>query len=192
MRITVLIIAILGSAASGFLSSKWYSDWIKLSDKVQFAKALLDEVEAGGKGNPAKIQEARESYAKFRRLGNTIPFLMGSAVLGLVGGVVAMQRFKLVAALTLLVACAGPVLVCEEPPILIFTGLLGLAGLLSLLISSTPKTRSRKAKEQARKPAPRSKKSARVHEEDFEDDEDLDDFEDDEDFDDFEEVKDRS
>jgi hypothetical protein len=114
MRFVVLIFGLLGAAGSVYLGTKWISDREKLAVDVEKLpperKAELDKL-------------VKSAYA-----------MIGGAILGLAGVLMALNRMGIMAAGLFIVGVAVPVVLSQEPKILVFTFGLAIAGLLSFLI----------------------------------------------------------
>jgi hypothetical protein len=138
MRFVVLILALAGGAATGFLGYKWRSDY-------EGQAAILDAARQKAQGNPA----AEAEFAKVDRLSKAAYFLLAGAPLGLIGGILAMLGRGKLAAVVLLLALVGPAVlagpvVMEDNTLLggfiLFLSPLLLAGLLALTIRARPAT----------------------------------------------------
>jgi hypothetical protein len=111
MRILGLILGILGGAAAGFLGMKWVGDANHLKASIDFARTTgvdmhgLDKLVTAG-------------Y-----------ILMGSAVAGVVGGILAMMGKGKIAALLMLAGAIVPAI--WAPKSLVFTCLLIIGGIVS-------------------------------------------------------------
>src|SRR5262245_39646825 len=121
MRILVLILAILGGLGSGFLGYKWYGD-------AQRLKEPIDAVRGAAEATP----EGKAKLAEFDRLVMSSYFLMAGALVAVVGGILAMNGRGLIAGVLMLAVVAVPVVLSQKPEMLIFNGLLGVAGVLAL------------------------------------------------------------
>src|SRR3712207_4774693 len=91
MRYAVLVLAILGALASGFLGYRWYSDYQNL-------KGMMADVRAAGAGNP----EVGQAAAQFDKLGYAAYSLLAALPLGIVGGVLAFARLGWIGAIVML------------------------------------------------------------------------------------------
>ena len=155
MRVVVLILALLGTVASGFLGYKWYSD--ANSDEIKAMRALAGA--ASGSNARAKAQ-----VEKFDKLVIAAYCLLGVSALGLVGGLMGYTGKKYVAASLLLLPAAVPAVLAMQADsdigtgVLIFCSPLLLAGLLCFTIRSKPKAaRAEGAEEQPKRGGKRGK-----------------------------------
>src|SRR5262245_22102379 len=90
MRWVVLILALGGAGGSGFLGYRWFTD---TSDPL--VRRLI---------SPLEYESKRKASV----------FFAGGAVLGILGGLLALSRRGILAALVLLVAFAGPAVLAQE------------------------------------------------------------------------------
>jgi hypothetical protein len=127
MRVTVLILAILGALCAGGLGVKWLSDYYKLKDLVEVGRELA-------KDDPKR----KEEVEKLDRLVLTAYILIGSAVVGILAGVLVMRGNGLIGGPLLLVAGAVPPAVSGKPEVILFTFFLLLAGLLGVFVRKKP------------------------------------------------------
>lgn len=197
MRFVVMLVAILGGLGSAFLGYVWFEDFRTNRDKIdrtwkeaQAAKAL---VVALAPDKAKQIEESSEfKTLKFAmRRGVTSPFLLAGLLMGVIGGIVAMERRGFSAALVFLTAAVGPLVVHaggladivslvrneEGFRLLICTSGLYLAALLSLFVWAPRPKEDRKAED--RKAEDRKARARKEEEEDDRDDDE--DFDDDED-----------
>ena len=113
MRIAGLILGILGGLAAGFLGMKWLSDANDMKEMVGAARNLgIDMSELDKTVTAAYI-------------------LLGSAVLGIVGGVMAFKGKGKIAAILMLIGALAPVILA--PKALVFTCILLIGGIVSFL-----------------------------------------------------------
>ena len=131
MRITMLILALLGAAGAGFLGYKWYSDSKK--PEVQLARKLVEEL---GKEDTSEGRAAKEKIAEVDRLILASYFLMAAVPLALVGAFLGDRGQGLVAGVVLLGAAIVPGVLA--PKSLVFTFPLLIAGGLCFMIRPTP------------------------------------------------------
>jgi hypothetical protein len=188
MRFVVLLVALLGGLASAFVGYMWYEDWRINSDrinadwnKIQQAKALMVALAPA----EAKRMEESSEYtrAKFLlRRGVAAPFFMAGLLMGVFGGILAMERRGFSAALVLLTGAVGPFVVLaggfndladlmkhgDGIGGLIWMSGLFLAAFLSLFVWAPRPKEDRKAKA-------RKKEEEEEEEEDRDDDEPEDD-----------------
>lgn len=140
MRYAVLILALLGVAATGYFGFVWYQD-VQEHGKITELGGVLS-----GKGPEVKAMVDNRRLAAYG--------LMGAAVLGLVGGILAFLRTKYIPALLLILPAGAPAYFSTKalPKDLMRVGILCspllLAGLLSFLIRSKPKTAGAEAEEE--------------------------------------------
>jgi len=103
MRWVVLVLALAGAGGSGFIGFRWFSD-------AEAFRTTIHLVRAEAKTNPkalAKIQEVQSAYkASF--------FLMAGLPLGIIGALLAISRRGILAALVLILACAGPAVLIKD------------------------------------------------------------------------------
>ena len=137
MRYAVLILALLGVAATGAIGFKWYSDSKTESEK---GRELVKKLGGSPVEQEAKLKKLDELASKI----NLICYgMFGVAVLGLAGGILGFLRKKFIAAPLLLIPPAIPCyfgLAVEGflVRVLILCSPLLLAGLLSFLIKVQP------------------------------------------------------
>jgi hypothetical protein len=115
MRIAGLILGILGGLAAGLLSLLWLVDYYK---GLELATDVL---------GPSGVSEFQ---AKFQPQLIAGYLLIGSLVLGIVGGILAVMGKGKIAGPLMLVGAVVPVLVDSRA--LAFTALLAIAGIVSL------------------------------------------------------------
>lgn len=133
MRVAALIFGLLGALGSGFIGAKWLSDANQEKAKIDLIRAL----------DPAKAKE-------IDRLINTAYSLLAAAVLGVVGGVLAISRKGMIAAGLFLVAFIVPLLLFGDAKIIIFTFGLALAALFAFFVrSKAPVPKPTRASRQA-------------------------------------------
>jgi hypothetical protein len=147
LRIGVLCLALGGAAASGFLGARWWNDLNETRAKIaeiRLAILLARELAAETPPNSQARADAAKAEAQYNDLphrARTYPFLLAGAVLGALGGVLALLGRTTSAAALLIVVGAGPgALVASGSTLLIvgtviFTCPLVLAGMLSLFVS---------------------------------------------------------
>jgi hypothetical protein len=132
MRWVVLILALAGAGGSGYLGFRWFSD-------AEAKKTQINLIRQLAKTSPT----AQAEVNRFETSRNASFFLMASALLGFIGSLLAISRRGILAALVLIVAFAGPVVLCKDwllektdnlMGFAIWTGALVLAGLLAFLI----------------------------------------------------------
>ena len=128
MRITILILAILGAVCSLLLGMKWSGD---LSDhKVELEQARASfESGAGGQAGTDLVKELDKA-------GTTSKMLMVAAALAIGGAVLVMKNMALPAAAILAVAGILPVIV--TPKTLLTTAFILIAAVLAFLSSRKP------------------------------------------------------
>lgn len=112
LRISIIVLALLGALASGALGIKWISD-------ANESAAQIETLEAMGMDTSELNQILTGAY-----------MLLGSMVLGIAGAVAAFRRKMVPTSALLLLAGVAPALFTAK--VLIFTWLLILAGLLAL------------------------------------------------------------
>ena len=110
MRIAGLVLGILGGLAAGLLGMKWLSDASANQATVELARSM------GVASDIDKIVTA--AY-----------ILLGSAVLGIVGGVMAFKGKGKIAALLMLIGAIAPAILA--PQALVFTFILLIGGIIS-------------------------------------------------------------
>ncbi|HKS42514.1 MAG TPA: hypothetical protein VJX74_18015 [Blastocatellia bacterium] len=111
MRIAGLVLGILGGLAAGFLGMKWLSDANSMKELVGAARNLgVDMTELDKTITAAYI-------------------LLGSAVLGIVGGVMAFKGKGKIAGLLMLIGAIAPAIFA--PKALVFTCILLIGGIVS-------------------------------------------------------------
>ena len=138
MRIVALIFGLLGTVGSGFIGQKWMSDPL-VSENKERLKALYE------KFKDLPPNELTNPIVEAYRRSTTYPMLFAAAGLGLVGCVLVTVRKGMLAALVFLVAFAVPMALYQKAPLLIFTGSLAVAGLLSIFVrSGTPYRKPRR------------------------------------------------
>jgi hypothetical protein len=139
LRVGVFLLALLGVAGSGGLGYKWWSDStaekpkFDLAQKKMAALRVLVKEGLGGPTTPSDLQKASENFDNLNSFLRPIPFLMAGAVIGLLGGVLALIGRTLSGAVLLFLASAGSGVL--QPITLIFTCPLIAAGLGSLFVS---------------------------------------------------------
>lgn len=116
MRIAVLILAILGTLAGAALGIKW------LGDANEY-KSTLEAVQKMGVDTGEVQTLIRAAYA-----------LLGGAVLGIAGAVVAMMRKGKLAAVLLAIAVVVPAVL--SPKTLIATFLVAIAAILAIFVKA--------------------------------------------------------
>ena len=149
MRIAVLIFAILGSITSGGIGVLWHFNWESQQDEVDKWNQSPEIRMLAAAVSPTEYEKAKAEIEELTHRGRVYPFLLAGAVLGLVGGALAMSRDRWFASGILLVAGGAPFVIYQDPLLLIATGFLLLAGLLALLVrpkSSSPSRANRKRK----------------------------------------------
>src|SRR5262245_15140786 len=116
MRILVFILALLGSAACGFLGFASYTGYAEAKNKPDWEKARALE-EKLLEMDDAAIQQAAPGFdpnllrdiVRVRKPAEMLIYaLMGAAGVGLLAGIFALMRFKWLAALLLLASAAAP------------------------------------------------------------------------------------
>ena len=113
MRKAGLILGILGGLAAGFLGMRWLSDANSMKEMINTVRSIgVDTTEID------KIITA--AY-----------LLLGSAVLGIIGGVMALKGKGKVAAVLMLVGAIAPVIFA--PKALTFTCILLVGGIVSFM-----------------------------------------------------------
>lgn len=111
MRIAGLVLGIIGGLAAGFLGMKWLSDANNMKEMVGAARNLgIDMTELDKTITAAYI-------------------LLGSAVLGIVGGVMAFKGKGKIAGLLMLIGAIAPAIFA--PKALVFTCLLLIGAAVS-------------------------------------------------------------
>jgi hypothetical protein len=122
MRIAVFVLGILGSLAAGTLGGIW------LKDTLGPAGQMVEILRQVGPTDEAGLEKLRE----WDRLGHTIWFLLAALPLGIFGSILALRGNGVLGALLMVLAALGPVILF--PKTLLFTSILLLAGVLSLLV----------------------------------------------------------
>jgi hypothetical protein len=147
LRITVLVLSVLGAAVSAFLALSLIIGEYKLRKEYDRVRAVFDEADQAAKKRGLSEENRREADDHFRaeddkfekdlenlnRVLNATPFLVVGALLSIVGGILAMLGRTNSGGGLLLLAGLGPVPLA--PRAVIFTGVLILAGLLACLAS---------------------------------------------------------
>jgi hypothetical protein len=138
MRVTALILGILGGLAAAALGVLWFSDskWCQENvEKCKLAGRITQAFESSSAGDAmgkadSKVAEYENKYLKERATrGTTAYVLMGCLLLGVVGGILGLKGKGKIASLVMLVGpIAGAVMV---PVSLIGSGLLALGGILA-------------------------------------------------------------
>jgi hypothetical protein len=155
MRYAVLILALLGVAATGYIGFVWYQDVQEHGKITELGGALA------GKGPEVKAMVDNRRLAAFG--------LMGASVLGLVGGILAFVRTKYIPAVLLILPAGVPgyfstKAIHDDPKrVALLVSPLLLAGLLSFAIRTKPKTASAKggaAEEEEEQPQRSGKKAS--------------------------------
>jgi len=132
MRWVVLVLALAGAGGSGFVGFIWFGDAERLKPSVTVIRQQA-------KSNP----QAQAAIQEFDSLHKASYFLMAGAPLGIIGGLLALSRRGILAALVLLLAFAGPAVLARDwlmeksdrmVGLGIFTGALVLAALLAFFI----------------------------------------------------------
>lgn len=122
MRIAGLILGILGGLAAGFLGMKWLSDANSMKEMVGAARNLgIDMSELDKTITAAYI-------------------LLGSAVLGIVGGVMAFKGKGKIAGLLMLIGALAPAIFA--PKALVFTIILLVGGIVSFMAKPSAEARA--------------------------------------------------
>lgn len=122
MRIAGLILGILGGLAAGFLGMKWLSDANATRELITAARNLgVDMSELDSTVNAAYI-------------------LLGSAVLGIVGGVMAFKGKGKIAGALMLVGAIAPAIFA--PKALVFTCILLIGGIVSFFAKPDAQVRA--------------------------------------------------
>ena len=111
MRMAGLILGILGGLAAGFLGMKWLSDANQM-------KELTDLIRTAGIDTSELDKTITAAY-----------LLIGSLVLGIVGGVLAFKGKGVIAAVLMLIGAILPAVFA--PKALVFTCILLIGGLVS-------------------------------------------------------------
>jgi hypothetical protein len=139
LRILVLVFAILGGLAAGFLGFKWYQDANDPINKglIDAARKMLEDTQrAGGQG--AKLEEAKAQIAKFDKAVKASYVLMAGLPVGILAGVLAFLRISpIIASVLMLAVMVGPGILA--PPSLVFTSPFLVGAVLALLIKSKPR-----------------------------------------------------
>jgi hypothetical protein len=139
LRVGVFALAMLGTAASGYLGYRWYSDASSQQTKLDLTRRTLVAWEVLNKAGQAgpnagnDIQSFKTQLETLNPVLRAIPFLLAGAVLGLLGGILALAGRTTSAAVVLIVAGAGPGVLA--PRSLVFTSILILAGFAALFVS---------------------------------------------------------
>ena len=112
LRISIIVLALLGALASGAVGVKWISD-------ANESAAQIETLQAMGMDTSELDQILNGAY-----------MLLGSMVLGFAGAVVAFRRKLVPTSALLILAGVAPALFTAK--VLIFTWMLILGGLLAL------------------------------------------------------------
>jgi hypothetical protein len=145
MRHAVLILAILGSLVPGGLGLLWLSQQSKEKDTLKTNRETINKnlqmlplAEVLDPGARSKVQKDVDDYNSQQdivyRRGRAIPFLIGTAVLALLAGVLAELRRGFSAAALLVAAVAVPPVMYEHAGMLCVTGLLVVPAILALFV----------------------------------------------------------
>lgn len=119
MRITGLILGIVGGVVAGLLGMIWLRDYYSMKDQLEAAASLSQAV--GG-----------DVTAQLQQLVTAAYLLLGSLLLGIVGGILAfMGKGKIAGPLMLLGALLPAIF---APKALVFTALLVIAGVVSFFV----------------------------------------------------------
>ena len=113
MRKAGLILGILGAIAAGFLGMKWLSDANSMKELIGFARNVGVDT------------------SELDRLVMAAYMLLGSAVLGIIGGVMAYQGKGKIAGILMLIGAIAPAILA--PRALVFTCILLVGGLVSFM-----------------------------------------------------------
>lgn len=137
MRYAVLILALLGVAASGGIGFKWYSDSRTESEKGR------EQIKMAGGSKVTQEAKQKQLDELVNKLNLICYGMFGAAVLGLAGGILGFLRKKFIAAPLLFIPPAVPCyfgLAVEGflVKVLIVCSPLLLAGLLSFAIKVQP------------------------------------------------------
>jgi Leucine-rich repeat (LRR) protein len=145
LRGFVLLCGILGTAACGFVATRWQAEQVKAKNEMDVARRLVK----AGFSDP--LLEA--GLNEFDQKGKAYPLLFVAAILGILAGILGFGRLGLVAGLLLLCAVAGPAYFL--PKTLLYTGFLLAAGLLGFLIQSPGRARAAdRAEHTGKQPSP--------------------------------------
>lgn len=148
MRIAVLILALLGGVAEGFLGFKWLSDAAKNEKMLKQLEELGAAFEKEGIdknkgvdmiGNLGGQSNFSEKLAEYKKLVKAAYCLAGGAILALLTGILVFARVVpgYVGGILLLLCAIVPAVF--EPKTLVFTCFVVLAGLLSFAVRSKKK-----------------------------------------------------
>ncbi len=136
MRISVLVVGILGALSAGALGAFWLLDCQMAKSSVEKSRAMVALLRQGGGPLPPfldnEVKKAEDVVQTYDRHMRAYPFLLAGLVLGGAGAALGMAGRGLSAAALLLVSAVGPAVL--DPRSLIFTGLLIVAGGLAFFI----------------------------------------------------------
>ena len=122
MRKAGLILGILGGLAAGFLGMKWLSDANSMKEMIGTVRSLGADT------------------SEIDKIITAAYLLVGSAVLGIVGGVMALKGKGKIAGLLMLVGVIAPAIFA--PKSLVFTCILLVGGLVSFFAKPDAETRA--------------------------------------------------
>lgn len=122
MRFVALILGILGGLAAGALGLIWIRDYNSMRGLIESTTTLGQTVGA----------DMTQQLADLQRLVTAAYILLGSLVLGIVGGILAMRGKGRLAALLMLIGAVAPAIFA--PQALVFTCLLLIGALVSFFV----------------------------------------------------------
>jgi hypothetical protein len=139
LRILVLVFAILGGLAAGYLGFRWYQD---TNDPI--IKAVIDadrkllEQPGQASGQGAKLEEAKTRIADYDKFVKASYILMAGLPVGVLAGALAFLRTSpIIASVLMLAVMIGPGVL--HPRSLVFTSPFLVGAVLALLIKSKPR-----------------------------------------------------
>ena len=128
MRFVVFLLAVLASLITGFFG--WF--WLD----YQFNREAQRIVEKDYKDYSVYMTMIMPDYNDFEATSGAAIFLLAGGALGLLGSLFTLMRRGRHGAVLMILAVVGPALF--SPLTLMFTGLLGFAGILSVFIRPLP------------------------------------------------------
>ena len=144
MRYVVLIIGLLGVAASCIFGFRWGTEWrehheqmekeLKLFERArsEFLAASPADQMKSRTGGVVFLQSMQDNLTLFYTRQRMLPFILAGIVLGLIGVIVSFNGHGLLGALLLVVIGAGPAIF--DPKSLIITGCFLVAGFFSVFV----------------------------------------------------------
>jgi hypothetical protein len=133
MRIVVLVLALLGCAAAGYVAFGWFQFLLDPGLEMDLGNDRTRISRKPGVVAEKVLQEAKDHLAKYEAINVTGYFMLAALPFGLAGGVLGFMRRGLIAGPLLLVVVPGPI-IC----VLIAPGGAPSEIMLTVLLSMAP------------------------------------------------------